>query len=135
MGFYAGATYQKSIISNVTELLQSPKPSINPSVEPTPTRDSEMTSKPTLTSLPTSTPTPPQLPTNTSDPNSPTFIKVSSPNGGESFKVGDSINYSNFIPLVSASAYNFVFSMFKFPIVSTPTTNAFAPRPLVTAFL
>lgn len=44
------------------------------------------------TPLPTPMPTSTQSSTNTSDPNAPTFIKVSSPNGGESFKVGDTIH-------------------------------------------
>lgn len=115
IGFYAGVTSQKSILSNIVELLQSPKPSINPSAELTPTNNpkttpkpssmipiTDPTSKPTVTSSPSTNPestpsltptsTPSQSSTNTSNPNAPTFIKVSSPNGGESFKVGDSIH-------------------------------------------
>lgn len=103
IGFYAGLNSQKSLVASVSELLPSPQPSASPSVEPTPTDTPKITPKPTsttpvtnpavqptLTSLPTSTPTQPS--TNTSDSNAPTFIKVSSPNGGESFKVGDTMH-------------------------------------------
>ena len=97
IGFYAGITSQKSIISNVTELLQSPEPCMNPSVEPTPTTTPKATTKATTspTQNPVSTPAPTststQTSTNTSDSNAPTFIKVTSPSG-ESFKVGDSMH-------------------------------------------
>lgn len=46
-------------------------------------------SKPISILLPTSSTTPSN---NTTDPNTPTSIKVTSPNGGESFKVGDSVH-------------------------------------------
>lgn len=73
IGFYAGATSQKS-------------------VESTPTSIPKVTPKPTSSPLPAATPTPVQSLSNTSDSNAPTFIKVSSPNGGESFEVGDSMH-------------------------------------------
>lgn len=105
IGFYAGATSQKSIVSNVTELFQSPKPSVYPTVESTPTSIPKVTPKPSSTTsvtnptpkptsspLPTATPTPAQSSSNTSDSNAPTFIKISSPNGGESFKVRDTMH-------------------------------------------
>lgn len=98
IGFYAGITSQKSIISNVTELLQTPGPSVSSTVEPTPTSTPQITPKPSTTSVtnptpkPTSIPAPTQPSSNTSDSNVPAFIKVSAPNGGESFKVGDSMH-------------------------------------------
>lgn len=115
IGFYAGATSQKSIVANFTELLYSPEPSISPSVEPTPTSTPKATTKAKASSTPTITPTPKptttttsptqnpvstptptsaptQTSTNTSDSSAPTFIKVTFPNGGESFKVGDSMH-------------------------------------------
>lgn len=78
IGFYAGLKSQKSIISNVTQLPQNPKQSVNPTVEP----------------IPTGTPAPTQPFSNTADSNAPTFIKVSAPNGGENFKVGDTMHIS-----------------------------------------
>lgn len=107
VGFYAGINSQKPLVSSVEELLQSPSPSI----ESTPTNSPKVTkatntpsinptSKPTTTTSPVqnsvSTPTPTststQTSSNTSDSNAPTFIKVASPNGGENFKVGDSMH-------------------------------------------
>lgn len=98
IGFYAGITSQKSIISNVTELLQSLEPSVSPTVEPTQKSTPQITHKYSMppvtnpTPQPTSTPAPTQPSSNTSDSNAPTFIKISSPNGGESFKVEDSMH-------------------------------------------
>lgn len=112
IGFFAGINSQKPLVSNVKELLNSPDPSA--STEPTPSNTPKATTKtkasststitptpkPTTTTSstqnPASTPTPTQAPTqtstNTSDSGAPTFIKVTSPNGGESFKVGDSMH-------------------------------------------
>lgn len=84
IGFYAGITSQK-IISNITELLQSPEPSVNFTAEPTPTSIPQITPK-------SSTPVSAQVSSNTSDYNAQTFIKVNAPNGGESFKVGDTMH-------------------------------------------
>lgn len=84
-GFYIGITYQKSNISNVT-LLQSPKPSVVPTSEPTPSSNKN------LAFTPSPTPTLTQSSGNTSDSNAPTSIKVASPNGGERLKVGDSMH-------------------------------------------
>lgn len=47
---------------------------------------------PLATIAPTPTSAPVQSSTNTSNPNAPTFIKVTYPNGGENFKVGDTIH-------------------------------------------
>lgn len=100
VGFYAGLSSQKPLVSNIKELLNSPEPT--PSVEATPTSlpkattrtTSTPTAKPTSTPTPTPTPitAPAQTSTNTADPNTPTFIKVTSPNGGENFKVGDTMH-------------------------------------------
>lgn len=98
VGFYAGLSSQKPLVSNVKELLNSPEPT--PSVEATPASLPKATTKTTSTptAKPTSTPTPTpatapaQTSTNTADPNTPTFIKVTSPNGGENFKVGDTMH-------------------------------------------
>lgn len=102
IGFYAGTTVQKPLVSNVNDLVESPKPSASPNGTKTPSNrpNTNSTSKAAQTPLPTpisiSTPSPTSAPaqtsTNTADPNSPTFIKVTSPNGGESFKVGDTIH-------------------------------------------
>lgn len=90
IGFYAGISSQKPLVSNV-ELLQSPSSS-TPTTNPT--SKSTTTTSPTQNSVstPTPTPAPAQTLTNTSNSNAPTFIKVSSPNGGESFKVGNSMH-------------------------------------------
>lgn len=104
IGFYAGRTSPKPLVSNLTELLQSPEPSVSPTVQSkltsTPkstTKASSVpaanpTSKPSTIPLPIATPAPVQPSNNTSDSNAPTFIKVTAPNGGESFRVGDTMH-------------------------------------------
>lgn len=75
-------------------MIQKPQgfePSISPTVESTPTNTPKVTSKPTTNPSPTPTPTSAPSTTNTSDPNLPTSIKVVSPNGVETFKVGDTM--------------------------------------------
>lgn len=93
VSFYVGMTYQKSVVSNVIQEPQGSEPNVSPAVEPTPTNTPKVTFKPTTTPSPseTPTPTPTTSTTNTSDSNLPTSIKVVSPNGGETFKVGDTI--------------------------------------------
>ena len=88
VGFYLGITFQKSDISSTEQNIE---PSISPTVELTITGTPKLTSKLTTTPTPTPTPTSVLSGTNTSDSNLPTSIKISSPNGGESFKVGDTM--------------------------------------------
>ena len=90
ISFYTGITYQKSVVSNEIQKPQNTESKVSPTAEPTSTNVPTVTSKLTSTSSPT--PTPSQNSNNTSDSNLPTSIKITSPNGGESFKVGDNIH-------------------------------------------
>ncbi len=69
---------------------------LNDRVEASPSPEQSPTAKPTVTTTPSPTPTTTMTPTpqlnNGADSDKPTFIKVVSPNGGESFKVGDTIH-------------------------------------------
>lgn len=93
IGFYTGATTQKSLVSNVSEFISGPEPGINSVPETTSKSSLKTVGKPSSPKPFTNPTTPPTASIdqslNTSDSNAPTFIKITYPNGGENFKVGD----------------------------------------------
>lgn len=85
VSFYAGLSYQKQLTPSTTQSTATSTPE-NSNKPATPI------ATPRATIAPTATPTPPPVSDNTSDSSKPTLIKVGLPNGGESFKVGESVH-------------------------------------------
>jgi cytoskeletal protein RodZ len=82
----------------------TPQPSSSPSAQPTQTSTptstplattkAVATTKASATSAPTQAPTVAPKPKNGADASLPTYIKVIAPNGGETYKVGDTVTFN-----------------------------------------